>query len=71
MTFHADAVVPLVEVPTAPEHYRTLATRPFETLAEAYDGQVAGVLLSGMGRDGTEYVIGWLPLFSSTSVNTT
>lgn len=26
----------------------------FETLAEAYDGEVAGVLLSGMGRDGTE-----------------
>ncbi|WP_370189886.1 chemotaxis-specific protein-glutamate methyltransferase CheB [Qipengyuania sp.] len=26
----------------------------FETLAEAYDGHVAGVLLSGMGRDGTE-----------------
>lgn len=26
----------------------------FETLAEAYDGQVAGVLLSGMGRDGTD-----------------
>ncbi|MBY6014163.1 chemotaxis-specific protein-glutamate methyltransferase CheB [Qipengyuania gaetbuli] len=26
----------------------------FETLAEAYDGEVAGVLLSGMGRDGTD-----------------
>lgn len=26
----------------------------FETLAEAYDGHVAGVLLSGMGRDGTD-----------------
>ena len=26
----------------------------FETLAEAYDGHVAGILLSGMGRDGTE-----------------
>lgn len=26
----------------------------FETLAEVYDGQVAAVLLSGMGRDGTE-----------------
>lgn len=26
----------------------------FETLAEVYDGHVAGVLLSGMGRDGTE-----------------
>lgn len=26
----------------------------FETLAEAYDGHVAAVLLSGMGRDGTE-----------------
>ena len=26
----------------------------FETLAEAYEGKVAGVLLSGMGRDGTE-----------------
>lgn len=26
----------------------------FETLAEAYDGQVAAVLLSGMGRDGTD-----------------
>ena len=26
----------------------------FETLAEACDGHVAGVLLSGMGRDGTE-----------------
>ena len=26
----------------------------FETLAEAYDGEVAAVLLSGMGRDGTE-----------------
>ncbi len=26
----------------------------FETLAEAFDGQVAGVLLSGMGRDGTD-----------------
>ncbi len=26
----------------------------FETLAEAYDGKVAGVLLSGMGRDGTD-----------------
>ena len=26
----------------------------FETLAEAYEGQVAAVLLSGMGRDGTE-----------------
>ncbi|WP_247712194.1 chemotaxis-specific protein-glutamate methyltransferase CheB [Qipengyuania qiaonensis] len=26
----------------------------FETLAEAFDGHVAGVLLSGMGRDGTE-----------------
>jgi two-component system, chemotaxis family, protein-glutamate methylesterase/glutaminase len=26
----------------------------FETLADAYDGEVAGVLLSGMGRDGTE-----------------
>ena len=25
----------------------------FETLAEAYDGNVAGILLSGMGRDGT------------------
>ncbi|MBX7458158.1 chemotaxis-specific protein-glutamate methyltransferase CheB [Qipengyuania sp. 1NDH17] len=26
----------------------------FETLAEAYEGKVAGILLSGMGRDGTE-----------------
>ena len=26
----------------------------FETLAEAYDGHVAAVLLSGMGRDGTD-----------------
>lgn len=26
----------------------------FETLAEVYDGRVAAVLLSGMGRDGTE-----------------
>ena len=26
----------------------------FETLAEAFDGHVAGVLLSGMGRDGTD-----------------
>lgn len=26
----------------------------FETLAEAYDGHVAGILLSGMGRDGTD-----------------
>ena len=26
----------------------------FATLADAYDGEVAGVLLSGMGRDGTE-----------------
>ncbi|WP_234028104.1 chemotaxis-specific protein-glutamate methyltransferase CheB [Qipengyuania aquimaris] len=26
----------------------------FESLAEAYDGEVTGVLLSGMGRDGTE-----------------
>lgn len=26
----------------------------FETLADAYDGHVAAVLLSGMGRDGTE-----------------
>ena len=26
----------------------------FETLAQAFDGHVAGVLLSGMGRDGTE-----------------
>ena len=26
----------------------------FETLAEAYDGKVAGILLSGMGRDGSE-----------------
>jgi two-component system chemotaxis response regulator CheB len=26
----------------------------FETLAEAYEGQVAAVLLSGMGRDGTD-----------------
>lgn len=26
----------------------------FETLAEIYDGHVAGVLLSGMGRDGTD-----------------
>lgn len=26
----------------------------FETLAEVYDGEVAAVLLSGMGRDGTE-----------------
>lgn len=26
----------------------------FESLAEAYDGQVAAVLLSGMGRDGTD-----------------
>lgn len=26
----------------------------FETLADVYDGEVAGVLLSGMGRDGTE-----------------
>ncbi|MBX7496896.1 chemotaxis-specific protein-glutamate methyltransferase CheB [Qipengyuania sp. 6B39] len=26
----------------------------FETLAEAYEGRVAGVLLSGMGRDGTD-----------------
>ena len=26
----------------------------FESLAEAYEGKVAGVLLSGMGRDGTE-----------------
>ena len=26
----------------------------FETLAEVYDGHVAGVLLSGMGRDGTD-----------------
>ena len=26
----------------------------FETLAEAYDGHVSGVLLSGMGRDGTD-----------------
>ena len=26
----------------------------FETLAETYDGHVAAVLLSGMGRDGTE-----------------
>ena len=26
----------------------------FETAAEAYEGKVAGVLLSGMGRDGTE-----------------
>ena len=26
----------------------------FETAAEAYDGYVAGVLLSGMGRDGTD-----------------
>ncbi len=26
----------------------------FETLAEAYSGHVAGVLLSGMGRDGTD-----------------
>ncbi len=26
----------------------------FETMAEAFDGHVAGVLLSGMGRDGTD-----------------
>ena len=26
----------------------------FESLASAYDGRVAGVLLSGMGRDGTD-----------------
>ncbi len=26
----------------------------FETLAEAFDGQVTGILLSGMGRDGTD-----------------
>ena len=26
----------------------------FETLADVYDGHVAAVLLSGMGRDGTE-----------------
>ncbi|WP_247710074.1 chemotaxis-specific protein-glutamate methyltransferase CheB [Qipengyuania xiapuensis] len=26
----------------------------FDTVAEAFDGQVAGILLSGMGRDGTE-----------------
>ncbi len=26
----------------------------FETLAEVYDGHVAAVLLSGMGRDGTD-----------------
>lgn len=26
----------------------------FETLAEVYDGEIAGVLLSGMGRDGTD-----------------
>ena len=26
----------------------------FETMAEAYEGKVAGVLLSGMGRDGTD-----------------
>ncbi|WP_337191014.1 chemotaxis-specific protein-glutamate methyltransferase CheB [Qipengyuania vulgaris] len=26
----------------------------FETLAEAYEGKVAGILLSGMGRDGTD-----------------
>ena len=26
----------------------------FETCAEAYDGKIAGILLSGMGRDGTE-----------------
>ena len=26
----------------------------FDTLAEAYDGHVAGVLLSGMGRDGSD-----------------
>mgnify|MGYP002780968472 FL=1 len=26
----------------------------FETLADAYEGEVAAVLLSGMGRDGTE-----------------
>lgn len=26
----------------------------FETLAEVYDGNVAGILLSGMGRDGSE-----------------
>ena len=26
----------------------------FATLAEIYDGEVAAVLLSGMGRDGTE-----------------
>ena len=26
----------------------------FETIAESFDGKVAGVLLSGMGRDGSD-----------------
>lgn len=48
------------EMVTALAHYRaTTGCCPsvdpmFASLADVYDGEVAGVLLSGMGRDGTE-----------------
>lgn len=33
--FHADILVPLVEAATSPEHFRKLATRPFDTVRDA------------------------------------
>jgi len=35
VSFHADIVVPLVAVPTGPENFRHLASRPFETVRDA------------------------------------
>lgn len=49
----ADVVTALVDHPVK-SGCRPSVDPMFETLADVYDGHVAAVLLSGMGRDGTE-----------------